>query len=171
MRVADGWSGLLCSALESVDEMKKLLLLLPVVLVFADPPAGFNYWSGEEMKTQGEALSKAMKEGTASKTLADWGNHQVLVVHREATGQAEFHAKQADLIVVRSGAGSIKIGGKIIDGKTTAPNEIRGTSIQGAELHPLKEGDVMHIPANTAHQVMLETGQKIEYLAIKVDSK
>ena len=63
------------------------------------------------------------------------------------------------------------IGGKILDGKTTAPNEIRGTSIEGAELHPLKAGDVMHIPMKTPHQVMLETGQTIDYLAIKVDAK
>jgi mannose-6-phosphate isomerase-like protein (cupin superfamily) len=151
--------------------MKKLLIFMPLVLALAAPPAGFNSWSAGEVKTQAEALKKSMKDGLASKTLADWGNHQMLIIHREATGQAEFHAKQADLIIVRSGAGSIKIGGRILDGKTTAPNEIRGTSIEGAELHPLKEGDVMHIPANTAHQVMLETGQTIEYFAIKIDAK
>jgi len=151
--------------------MKKLLLFAPLVLVFAAPPAGFNEWSADQLKTESEALRKTMKDGLANKTIADWGNHQMLMIHREATGQAEFHAKQADLIIVRSGAASIKIGGKIMDGKTTAPNEIRGTSIEGAELHPLREGDVMHIPANTPHQVMLETGQMVDYFAIKVDSK
>lgn len=149
--------------------MKKLLLLLPAMMVFAAAPAGFNEWSGDTLKTRGEALKKSVKGGLASEILANWGNHQLMVIHREATGQAEYHETQVDVIVVRSGQGSIKVGGKILDGKTTAPNEIRGTSIEGAELHPLKEGDVLHIPAKTPHQVMLETGQTVDYLAIKID--
>ena len=149
--------------------MKKLLLFMPAMLMFAAAPTGFNEWSAEELRKQGDAL-KAAKDGAFSKVLADWGNHQLVLLHRDATGQAEFHAKQVDVIVVRSGHGSIKIGGKILDGKTSAPNEIRGTSIEGAEIHPLKEGDVMHVPVNTPHQVMLEAGQSIDYLAIKVDA-
>ncbi|MES1262328.1 MAG: cupin domain-containing protein [Acidobacteriota bacterium] len=149
--------------------MKKLLIFLPAAILFAAAPAGFNDWTAEALKERGEALKKTMKAGLASETVANWGNHQMLVIHREATGQAEYHEKQIDFIIVRGGQGSIRIGGKIVDGKTSAPNEIRGTSIEGAELHPLKEGDVMHIPAKTPHQVMLETGQTIDYLAIKVD--
>jgi mannose-6-phosphate isomerase-like protein (cupin superfamily) len=150
--------------------MKKILLFVPAMLMFAASPSGFNEWSREELKKQGDAL-KGAKDGAVSNVLANWGNHQLLVIHREATGQAEFHAKQVDVIVVRSGHASIKIGGKILDGKTTAPNEIRGTSIEGAEIHSLKEGDVMHVPVGTPHQVMLEAGQSIDYLAIKVDAK
>jgi mannose-6-phosphate isomerase-like protein (cupin superfamily) len=151
--------------------MKKLVLFASCVLAFAAPPAGFNEWSADQVKTETDALKKAMKDGLANKTIGDWGTHQLLLVHREATGQAEFHARQADLIIVRSGAGSIKIGGKILDGKTTAPNEIRGTVIEGAELHPLHEGAILHIPAGTPHQVMLETGQTVDYFAIKADAK
>ncbi len=29
----------------------------------------------------------------------------------------------------------------------------------------------MHIPAKTPHQVMLEAGQTIDYVAVKVDAK
>ena len=151
--------------------MKKTLLFIPMALMIAASPSGFNDWSADELKTQGDALKKSMKDGLASKVLADWGNHQLMVIHREATGQAEFHAKQVDVIMVRSGEGSIKIGGKILDGKTTAPNEIRGTSIEGAEVHPLKAGDVLHVPVRTPHQVMLETGQTIDYVAVKIDAQ
>jgi mannose-6-phosphate isomerase-like protein (cupin superfamily) len=157
--------------IESEDEMKKLLVFVPAMLMMAAAPSGFNEWSASELKNQGEALKKSVKDGLASKVLADWGNHQLMVIHREATGQAEFHAKQIDIIVVRSGQASIKIGGRILDGKTTAPNEIRGTSIEGAEIHPLKEGDVLHVPVKTPHQVMVEAGQSVDYLAIKVDTQ
>ena len=156
--------------------MKKFLtflpaLSLPALILFAAAPAGFHEWSNDAIKARSEALKKVMKDGLANETLSNWGTHQLLVVHREATGQAEYHETQADVIIVRSGSGSIKIGGKIMDGKTTAPNEIRGTWIEGAELHQLREGDVMHIPAKTPHQVMLETTQTIDYLAIKADAR
>ena len=141
------------------------------MMLVAAVPAGFNEWSADAVNARFEALKKNMKAGLASETVADWGNHSLVLIHRDATGQAEYHETQVDIVVVRAGQGSIRIGGKILDGKTTAPNEIRGTSIEGAELHPLKAGDVMHIPMKTPHQVMLETGQTIDYLAIKVDAK
>jgi hypothetical protein len=75
-----------------------------------------------------------MKNGLASETLGNWGNHLLLKTRREASsGQAEQHEKQADLIVVQSGQATIVIGGRILNGKTTAPNEVRGMSIEGGE--------------------------------------
>src|SRR5215469_1472290 len=70
-----------------------------------------------------------MKDGLSSKTIGNWGNHLLLKTRRESSsGQAEFHEKQADVIIIQSGQATIIVGGKIINGKTTAPNEIRGTS-------------------------------------------
>ena len=91
---------------------------------------------------------------------------------REASsGQSELHEKQADLIVVQSGQAAIVIGGKIVNGKTTAANEIRGTSIEGGERQALKTGDVVHVPAKTPHQVLLDAGQSLDYVVLKVDSQ
>jgi hypothetical protein len=43
------------------------------------------------------------------------GNHLLLKRRRETnSGQAEWHEKQADLIVVQSGQATIRIGGKIV---------------------------------------------------------
>jgi glc operon protein GlcG len=56
------------------------------------------------------------------------------------------------------------------DGKTTAPGEIRGAGISGGQKQALHTGDVVHIPPKTAHQVILAPGEKIEYLAVKVDA-
>lgn len=100
------------------------------------------------------------------------GNHLLLKTRREASsGQAEWHERYADLIVVQSGHATIIIGGKILNGRTTAPNEIRGTSIEGGERQSLKTGDVLHIPAKTPHQVLLDPGQTLDYIVLKVDSK
>jgi mannose-6-phosphate isomerase-like protein (cupin superfamily) len=65
----------------------------------------------------------------------------------------------------------IVIGGKIVNGKTTATNEIRGTSIEGGEKRTLKAGDIVHVPVKTPHQVLLDAGQTLDYVVLKVDSQ
>jgi uncharacterized RmlC-like cupin family protein len=113
-----------------------------------------------------------MKNGLASETLGAWGNHLLLKTRREgSSGQAELHERQADLIVVQSGHATIIIGGKIINGQITAPNEIRGTSIEGGEKQSLRTGDVLHVPVKTPHQVLLDPGQTLDYIVLKVDSQ
>ena len=149
---------------------KTLLIFLPVVLALAAVPAGYEHWTAEQFKRREGDLHKTMKNGLASETLGQWGNHLLLKTRRESSsGQAEWHEKQADVIVVQSGQATIKVGGKIVNGKTTAPNEIRGTSIEGGETRTLKTGDVVHIPAKTPHQVLLDAGQTLDYVVLKVE--
>ena len=82
-----------------------------------------------------------------------------------------MHEKIADVIVIQSGQAAIVIGGKIINGQTTAANEIRGTAIEGGEKQSLKAGDVVHIAAKVPHQMLLEPGQTLDYIVLKVDSQ
>ena len=150
---------------------KPILTLLPTMMAVAAIPAGYDHWSAGQFATHEEALHKGMKNGLASETLGNWGNHLLLKTRREASsGQAELHEKQADLIVVQSGHATIIIGGRILNGKPTAPNEIRGTSIEGGERQALKAGDVVHVPVRTPHQVV-DAGQAFDYIVLKVDSQ
>lgn len=151
---------------------KTLLMFVPLVMAIAAVPAGYDHWTAEQLRVREEALHKAMKNGLAVETLGHWGNHLLLKTRREASsGQAELHEKQADLIVIQSGRATIIVGGKMVDGKTTAANEIRGVSIDGGERQALKAGDVIHVPAKTPHQVLLDAGQTLDYVVLKVDSQ
>ena len=151
---------------------KTILTLIPLMMAVAAGPAGFDHWTAEQFATPEQALHKGMKNGLASETLGNWGNHLLLKTRREASsGQAELHEKQADLIVVQSGHATIVIGGRILNGKSTAPHEIRGTSIEGGEKQVLKAGDVLHVPAKTPHQMLLEPGQTLDYIVLKVDTQ
>ena len=47
-------------------------------------------------------------------------------------GQAEIHTLDIDVIYVVDGSATLLTGGKTIDAKEVAPNEIRGTKIEGA---------------------------------------
>lgn len=155
----------------SVREMKNIVpMLLPVLAALASVPAGYEHWTAQQFRTHAEGLHKTVKNGLASETLGHWGNHFLLKTRREAiSGQAELHEKQADLIIVQSGQATIIIGGRIVNAKTAAANEVRGTSIEGGEAQALKAGDVIHVLIKTPHQVLLEAGQTLDYLVLKVD--
>jgi mannose-6-phosphate isomerase-like protein (cupin superfamily) len=148
--------------------MKRTLFLVGAacLVAFAAGPV-FERWSAEDVQKHFNDLKGKMVAGSASDIVGTWGQHQVILARRDASGMAEWHEIQADILIVKSGGGSIKIGGKILDGKPTDPGEIRGTTIEGAETVPFKPGDVIHIPAKTPHQILLETGQVVEYYAIK----
>lgn len=121
------------------------------------------------MKGLAPKLAEKMDGGKfASKQLARYGNHFMMVAHREGNGQAELHETDADLFVVQSGSATLVVGGKILNSKTSAPNEIRGTGIEGGAKHTLSAGDIVHIPARTPHQLQIETGKEFTYFTLKV---
>jgi mannose-6-phosphate isomerase-like protein (cupin superfamily) len=146
-----------------------LMLLLFVLPVIGAEPAGYKYWSASELKGFAKTLApKVNALKFASERLTDYGNHYTMMAHREGNGEAEFHETESDLFVVTSGTATLLVGGTVQNGKTTAPNEIRGPSIEGGTRQKLSAGDIVHIPPKTAHQLMLEPGSQFTYFVLKV---
>jgi mannose-6-phosphate isomerase-like protein (cupin superfamily) len=101
--------------------------------------------------------------------IIDHGNYFAAIVHREpGPGFSESHRDWADVYFVTSGNGILIVGGTIPDGTESAPGEIRGTAIDGGTRRDLAAGDVVHIPAGTAHHVITPPGQQITYFIFKV---
>jgi hypothetical protein len=122
-----------------------LPLLLVTRAVFAADPEGFAMYTGSEIKARAKA-AKLDENKAGADRVATWGNHGFLIVRREGDGAVETHETQADIITVVSGAGTLVVGGTMVDGKTTAPNEIRGKSINGGVRKPMAVGDVFPYP-------------------------
>jgi glc operon protein GlcG len=95
--------------------------------------------------------------------------HDLLVSgsHRDKAGQVEVHDKETDVIYVIEGAATFVTGGTMIGGKVTKPDQHLGTDIQGGETHHLTKGDVIVVPAGTAHWFK-EVPQSISYYVVKV---
>jgi mannose-6-phosphate isomerase-like protein (cupin superfamily) len=157
--------------------MNRLLLLgfltipLSVALPQETAPEGFLYWSSATMAPMGQTLStKAASDPhhSATQRLGDFTNEYFLLAHREADGQAEWHETEVDVFVVRSGSATLIVGGTIPNAETTAPHEKRGTSIQGGVRQKLSAGDMVRIPARTAHQLLLDGGKEFTYFVVKV---
>lgn len=77
--------------------------------------------------------------------------YMVHASRRDGAGQAEVHAKDADIIYVLDGSATLVTGGTVVEPKTTAPDEIRGRAIEGGETRVLGRGDVLIVPAGTPH--------------------
>jgi glc operon protein GlcG len=77
--------------------------------------------------------------------------YMVHTSRRDAPGQAEVHQKDADIIYVQEGTATFVTGGTVVEPKTTAPDEIRGTEIVGGQARKLTKGDVIIVPAGTPH--------------------
>jgi mannose-6-phosphate isomerase-like protein (cupin superfamily) len=149
--------------------MKRYLILTLALPLIAAAPAGFQYWSAAQLKAFDKTLApKINEQKIATERLSDFGNHYTMVAHREGSGEAEFHEHESDLFVVTSGSGTLIVGGTMPGSKTTAPGEMRAPSIDGGIRQKLSTGDVVHIPAKTAHQLVLDKGAKMTYFVMKV---
>jgi mannose-6-phosphate isomerase-like protein (cupin superfamily) len=118
-----------------------------------------------------EALSqKLLQKRTqfASQQLDQYGNHYTMLAVRRKTGSSELHEHEADVFIVETGRATLLTGGKMVSPRTEKAGEIRGTSIAGGERRQVGEGDIIHIPANTPHQLVIENGTTFAYFVVKV---
>lgn len=131
--------------------------------------AGTQVWKATDIQDKGRALAqKVDATKVATEMLGTVGNRSFMVAHREGSGLAEWHEKQADIMFISSGQVTMTYGGTVVDGKTTAPGEIRGSGITGGTTVQLGPGDVLHIPAKTPHQMKLTAGANVTYFVTKV---
>jgi mannose-6-phosphate isomerase-like protein (cupin superfamily) len=77
--------------------------------------------------------------------------YKVHASRREAPGQAEVHTRDTDVLYVLEGNATLVTGGSVVDGKTVAPDEIRGASIDGGTPRAIAPGDVVVIPNGVPH--------------------
>jgi mannose-6-phosphate isomerase-like protein (cupin superfamily) len=149
--------------------VKMLLLTVMLTVVAQGAPANVRVWTSTDIQAKGKALSQKLDANkVASDVIATEGNRTFMVAHREGSGQAEWHEKQADIMMISSGAVTMVYGGTMPDAKTTAAGEMRGASISGGTQVKLGPGDVLHIPAKTAHQMVLAPGTQVTYFVAKI---
>jgi len=143
----------------------KVLILSSVVLLSAmfEPaiaqqpalPSGVTIWP-KGMPPQG------------IKQKDDYGDHILSVSHRETSGVVELHEVRDDVMIVQSGEATLVVGGKGLNMHPSAPQEQQGTKIEGGVSRHVSAGDVIHIPAKTPHQFLLEPGKQITYTLVKI---
>lgn len=145
-----------------------LIILWPLTLMAQHE---YDYWSAADLDAHADSLSKNLgaNNSAVADRIIDYGNYFAAMVHREpGSNMPELHDDWADVYVVSDGEGVLIVGGTIVEPRETAPGEIRGAVIEGGVEQRLAEGDIVHIPAGTPHNVLVEPGRTLTYYIFKV---
>ena len=94
-------------------------------------------------------------------------DYSASVLRRTSAGQSEVHVKETDIFYVVDGEATFVTGGTMVGGKESRPNQLLGTGIDGGQVHQLKKGDFIVIPAGVPHWFK-EVPKSVHYLTIKV---
>lgn len=149
----------------------RLVIAAAVVLAprLAAQQSQFGLWSAGELTTRSAALSKKVGADHSSReTLADYGHHRFRLLYRDADGAPEQHDTIVDVVIVKSGEGTLQLGGDMIGRRAgSGAGEYVGTRLEGGERHRLGPGDVVHIPAGIPHSFLVPKGGHITYVLVK----
>ena len=123
-------------------------------------PSLVSYFDSMKV-SEGFAKGSVLFDGAAGE------NYMVHASRREEPGMAEIHTKDADVIYVLDGTATFVTGGRAIDAKTVADDELRGVRVDGGETRQLAKGDVIIVPAGTPHWFK-EVSKPFLYYVVKV---
>jgi mannose-6-phosphate isomerase-like protein (cupin superfamily) len=145
-----------------------LAMLGPASLAQEAMPSPDQYSPADLMAMEKTLEQKADASGLATETLKKYATDYTMLAFRSKSGKAELHEKFADFYFVVGGEATLVSGGHIVNSGTTAPGEVRGDSVQDGKETKLKKGDIVHIPANIPHQLVLAKGATFQYFIVKV---
>jgi len=148
--------------------LRLFVVAVALVPILQAGPPGFVMWSAFELAQRDAALSARVgPDHSARETLADYGNpsgaHRFRFIHRDADGIPEQHEHIEDVVFIKSGAGTLLVGGDMVN-RTGS----RGTGIKGGMRYSVGVGDMLHIPATTPHGYLVPDGGHITYVLVRV---
>ena len=145
------------------------LLMAAVAAAQAPPPS--QTLDAASLNAKAAALlqqARSTPAGLASEVLLKRPESNIQMAVRVKSGQGEWHRDDADILIGVEGSAQIITGGEIVNGKETAPGEIRGDGVRGGTTQPFRAGDFIRIEPKVAHQVLLAPGSTFRYMAVKV---
>lgn len=98
--------------------------------------------------------------------LVPGGAYEVQTNRRVKNGNIEIHSKETDIFYIMDGSATLLMGGTAVEPRETRPNQLTAKDISSPEVHELKKGDVVVIPAGVPHWFKQVNGS-IDYLVVK----
>jgi mannose-6-phosphate isomerase-like protein (cupin superfamily) len=95
----------------------------------------------------------------------------ILLAQHRTAGPAEYHDKTNHVFIMVDGEATFVVGGKEIDPKRTAADQMRAPSLEGGTAYHLTKGDVITIPAKTWHWFKDVPTKTVSYYAVNIDSE
>ncbi len=120
-----------------------------------------SYWAADAVRAAFAKGAVLLDDGNGSR------NYMVHASHRDGAGMAEVHGLDTDIIYVLDGTATIVTGGTVLAPKTTAPNEVRGSGVEGGKEQRLSRGAVLVVPSGVPHWFRQVDGA-FDYFVVKV---
>jgi mannose-6-phosphate isomerase-like protein (cupin superfamily) len=95
----------------------------------------------------------------------------LVLAQRRGAGPAEYHERTNHVFIMVEGEATFVAGGKLINAKRTAPDEMRADAIEGGETFHLSKGDVITIPAKTPHWWKEVSTNTVAYYGVNIESQ
>lgn len=92
--------------------------------------------------------------------------YRVQLEYRPGIAPATVHEKDAEMMYILEGTGTIVTGGKLVGETRTNADNLAGTSIADGKPQAIAPGDVVLIPENTPHQVTPKSGAAIVIMSV-----
>jgi mannose-6-phosphate isomerase-like protein (cupin superfamily) len=143
--------------------MKQLILLfilVPMFLVamFAADPQGAVIWKSSDLKNFDHTLAAKLDDSKAAvEEFSKAGDYQIAILHREGDGGVELEVSDL-LLIIESGQATLSTG-TIVD-----------SNVAGGTSRAVAAGDVVLIPANLPHRILVAAGDRVTYLVIRTDN-
>ena len=112
-----------------------------------------TFWSPRSRQRRSPTSTPRSSASSLAKpgALANGPDFTASIARRTAPGQVEIHDKETDIFYIVDGSATFVTGGTMVGGKETRPNQMLGTDIKGGQVHQLKKGDFIAIPAGMPH--------------------
>jgi glc operon protein GlcG len=141
--------------------MMRTTTLAAALALLASGATGGAHAPGHVTYIRAADVAAAFEEG---RPLTETDAYKIHASRRTAPGQAEVHVRDTDVIHVLEGGATFVTGGSVVAPKTIAPDEIRGTAIEGGETRTLSEGDVIVVPNGLPHWFRTVDGPLLYYV-------
>ena len=119
------------------------------------PPPEKTFASAAEVQAMLANAKTARKSDQANftQTMLNLAPYRVAMEYRVQglDSPPTIHEKDAEMIYVIEGAGTLTVGGKLVNEKRSGPTGLQGTGIEGGTPRRIAKGDYIIVPEKTAH--------------------
>ena len=155
--------------------LDRLVFSEGVVEVYARPEKapseqGSDHWTKPVLLERVAYLRRLTRfsEGSVCETIREFPGYTVMLSVLLRSCDAVVLEDVSVILVALDGQATLVTGGSLERSKQVGPGEIMGAAISGGSSHELRAGDLVHIAAGTAHQLLLAGEKTISCLVVRV---
>lgn len=156
--------------------MRASLLIFALTAALAGPaaaqpmtPAVAKTFASSAEVQQLIAKAKADRKGDAPTTIEpilSLGTYHANLEYRPIPGPAALHDTETELMVVIEGAGTITMGGQMVNPTRPNPTNQSAATISGGTDTEVAKGDFIMVPHGTPHQITAVKGAPLVLMTL-----